>query len=512
MNAADLVIGIDSSTQSTKAVAFDAHGHVVAEGRAPIVMSSPHPAWMEQDPEEWWGSLCAALRQLWTRVHPERVAAVAVANQRETIALLDEHGRAVRPAITWLDERARDTLPALASALGADLIHHTTGRPVDLTPPLCRLAWLRDHESGAYARTRTFADVQSFLNLRLAGTLAAGWASCDPLGTFDIHARAWSAPILAYLDLDETRFSRPVRPGTALGTVTPSAARDTGLREGTLLVAGGGDGQCAALGTGCLAPGRAYVNLGTAIVFGAWSPEARIDSHWRTLLSASGQGFLHETVQRTGAYLITWFLRTFVEGASSTEALAALERDASRVPLGADGLITLPYWSGCMNPHWDPDARGVLVGLGSGHTRAHVYRSILEGLTLESAAAIHAVQHAGIDVNELIAIGGGATSPLWVQMLADATGQDLLVSDTQEASALGAAMLAARGAGWFHSPEDAVASMRGEARRVPPNTDLTARYAELIELQAAVYASNAAHFRTLARLRDTAVRQPAKAT
>lgn len=507
MHSADLVIGIDSSTQSTKVVAFDKQGRAVAEGRAPIPMSSPHTGWMEQDPEDWWGSLGEALRGLWTQVDPGRVAAVAVANQRETIALLDAEGSAVRPAITWLDERARDTLRVLTADLGAELIHRTTGRPVDLTPPLCRLAWLRDHEPEIYARTHTFADVQTFLNLRLAGTRAASWASCDPLGTFDIHTREWSAPILGYLGLDETRFTRPVPPGEGLGTVSAGAAQETGLCEGTLLVAGGGDGQCAALGTGCLAPGRAYVNLGTAIVFGAWAPEARIDLHWRTLLSASGQGYVHETVQRTGAYLITWFLRTFLDGAASNQVFAALERDAARVPPGSDGLLTLPYWSGCMNPHWDPDARGILLGLGSGHGRAHIYRSVLEGLTLETAAAIRAVREAGIEVNELIAIGGGATSPLWVQMLADAAGHDLWVSGTQEASALGAAMLAALGAGWFSTLEGAAQEMRGEARRIRPDPSLRRRYAELIDLQAAVYASNAGHFQTLARLREADARQ-----
>jgi len=496
-----LVVGIDSSTQSVKVVAWNREGHAVASGRAPIAMSSPQPHWMEQDPEDWWRSLCGALEELWTQVKPQRVASVAIANQRETLALLDSEGRATRPALTWLDERARDSLEILDRDLGRETLHFITGRPLDLTPALCRMVWLRQFEPEIYAHTHSFTDVGSYLNLRLSGNLRSSWASCDPLGTFDIHSRSWSEPILDYLGLRPEQFSQPQQPGTLIGPIQAGAARETGFLEGTPLVAGGGDGQCAALGTGCTAPGRAYVNLGTALVFGVWSPRAQMDLHWRTLLSGSGEGYLLETVQRTGAYLITWFINTFMNGQASPEIFAALEREASALPIGSDGLITLPYFSGCMNPHWDPDARGCLIGLGSGHGRGHIYRSILEGLSLETAGAVEAMRGRGIGVQHITAIGGGSSSPLWTQMMADALGQDLWLSDTQEASALGAGMLAALGAGWFESPLEAAGAMQGELRRVSSRSHSAPEYARLLELQTAVYASNAAHFKTLAQIR-----------
>lgn len=501
INTPDLVVGLDSSTQSVKVIAWDRQGHAVASGRAPIPMSSPQPHWMEQDPEDWWRSLCSALGELWTQIEPERVGAVSIANQRETLGLLDAQGRATRPAITWLDERARDSLEVLARDFGAQKLHFITGRPLDLTPALCRMVWLREHEPEVYARTSSFVDVSSYLNLRLCGHLASSWASCDPLGTFDIHSKTWSKPILDYLGLGPEQFAQPKPPGTLIGKIQAGAARETGFLEGTPLIAGGGDGQCAALGTGCTAPGRAYVNLGTALVFGVWSSGAQMNLHWRTLLSGSGQGYLLETVQRTGAYLITWFLNTFMGGQASPEIFAALEREASALPIGSGGLITLPYFSGCMNPHWDPDARGCLIGLGSGHGRAHIYRSILEGVALETAGAVQAMREGGIGVEQITAIGGGSSSPLWVQMFADALGQDLWLSDTQEASALGAGMLAALGMGWFETPQEASAAMRGPLRRVPAQPHNAPAYARLLELQSKVYASNAAHFKTLAEIR-----------
>ncbi len=495
------MVGIDSSTQSVKVIAWDRNGRSVAEGRAPVAMSSPQPHWMEQDPEDWWSSLCRALEGLWSTVDPARVAAVAIANQRETLGLLGADGQATRPAITWLDERARDTLETLDRDLGATSLHRITGRPLDLTPALCRMVWLRDHEPEVYARTNSFVDVGSYLNLHLSGHLRSSWASCDPLGTFDIHTRAWSKPILEYLKLTPEHFSLPQQPGSLLGNISQEAARATGFLEGTPIMAGGGDGQCAALATGCTAPGQAYVNLGTALVFGVWSPEARLSLHWRTLLSGSGSGYLLETVQRTGAYLITWFVNTFLDGQATPETFAALEREAARLPIGSDGLLTVPYWSGCMNPHWDPDARGVLLGLGSGHGRGHIYRSILEGLSIETAGAVGALRQNGVSLERITAIGGGSSSPLWTQMLADALGQELWLCDTQEASALGAGMPAAVGAGWFKDALEAAQAMGATSHPVSPDLSHRAQYAQLLELQTAVYHSNAAHFKTLAQLR-----------
>jgi xylulokinase len=306
----DLVVGIDSSTQSTKAIAFDATGTIVATGSAPIALSSRAPGRYEQDATDWWTSLCSALSALWRTVDPQRVAALAIANQRETTVCLDAQGVPVRPALVWLDERARDQLPLLDAALGGEAIHRITGKPLDLTPSLGRIAWLRDHEPRTYARTATFCDVQSYLVGRLTGRIATSWASADPSGLFDLEARRWSAPILDYLALTPDRLPPTVAPGTALGTVQADAAAHTGLPVGTLVVAGAGDGQCAGLATGCYAPGRAYLNLGTAIVSGVWSATYEWARDWRTLLSASGEGYILETVQRSGAFLINWFTST----------------------------------------------------------------------------------------------------------------------------------------------------------------------------------------------------------
>ena len=495
----DLVIGIDSSTQSTKAIAFDAAGTVVASGTAPIALSSPAPGRYEQDAADWWSSLCGALRIVWETVDPHRIAALAIANQRETTVCLDAAGVPVRPALCWLDERARNELPLLDGTLGGTAIHRITGKPLDLTPSLGRIAWLRDHEPRTYERTAVFCDVQAYLVGRLTGTIGTSWASADPSGLFDVQARTWSKPILDELRLDAGQLPPVFAPGSPLGTLTSVAATQTGLREGTPVIAGAGDGQCAGLATNCVSPGRAYLNLGTAIVSGVWSATYEWQRDWRTLLSASGEGYILETVQRSGAFLINWFTSTFGSADVSSGMFADLDRGAAAVPIGADGLLVLPYFSGCMNPHWDPDARGCFIGLHASHGRYHFYRAILEGLTLESARAAAAIESRGIAIDEFVTIGGGAKSRLWLQIVADATNRAVLICETVEASALGAGMLAAFGAGWFGDIAAAARAMSGRTSRVDFDPAAVSRYRALMAVHGELYAANAATFAALKR-------------
>jgi xylulokinase len=493
----DLVIGIDSSTQSTKAIAWDRAGRLVAEGSAPIAMRRPAPGVFEQDPADWWASLGNALRVVLRTIDPGRIAALAIANQRETLAFLDAHGGSVRPAMVWLDERAREKLPGLAAALGAETIHRITGKPLDLTPALGRIAWLRDAEPETYRRIVCFADVQSYLVYRLTGSLRTSCASADPSGVFDIVAREWSERILDVLGLDAGRFVRTVEPGAHLGVVAHDAALVSGLPAGTPVIAGAGDGQCAGLATDCARPGRAYLNLGTAIVSGVWSPHYAYALDWRTLISASGDGYLLETVQRSGAFTINWFRGTFGFAAASATDLAELERGAAALSPGADGLVMLPYLSGCMNPHWDPDARGCFIGITGSHGTYHFYRAILEGLTLESARAAQAMQAAGVTIDEIVVNGGGAKSRLWLQIVADTTNRPVHVCETVEASALGAGILAAFGAGWFPDIRSAAAAMSGRTVTIEPNRANVERYRQLMTLHGAIYAANAPTFAAL---------------
>ncbi len=225
----EIVVGIDSSTQSTKAIAWTRSGVLVAEGRSPIALHNPRSYWFEQRCKDWWDSCCQALKVLMAQIDPGAIVGVSISNQRETIGFLDHKGEEVRPAMLWLDERSRSQVAALASEIGADVIHNISGRPVDIIPPLYRLAWLRENEPHAFEQTVSFTDVHAYLVFRLCGVLKTSWFSADPMGYFNIQQKKWSQPLLDYLGLSSDRLPKTVPPGTLVGNVSDDASVQTGL-------------------------------------------------------------------------------------------------------------------------------------------------------------------------------------------------------------------------------------------------------------------------------------------
>ena len=459
----DIVIGIDSSTSATKATAWTRVGELVAEGRTAIPMSNPATARFEQDPHDWWGSTVGALKILLDQIAPERVAAVAISNQRETFGVFDAAGSPIYPGMVWLDSRAMIETSALAAQVGGERMHGICGKPVDVIVPINRMVWLREHEPEVYARIAHYADVHCYLTYKLTGQWATSRASADPSGMLDMQSGEWSEELLSAARIPPSIMPRLAAPGEVMGFVSAAAARETGLAVGTPVVAGGGDGQCAAAGAGAVEPEVAYINLGTAIVAGVYSATYRHDMAFRTETAIADGGFIFETVLKSGAFLIDWFVREMAGVSDDDRAsfLAKLESEAAAVPIGADGIVVLPFWQGSMTPHWDAQARGVIAGLSGSTKRGHVYRALLEGLALDQAFALDRAQAAvGVNLHHLVAIGGGAASKLLLQILADAINVPVHKADIPEASALGAAICAAKGAGWYADLQAATDGMR----------------------------------------------------
>ncbi len=500
----DSVIGIDSSTTSTKAIAFDREGRALAEGRAAVPMTQPGPGAFEQQPADWWASLVAALADLGKKIDLGGVRALTISNQRETIGFLDKAGEAVRPGLVWLDERGRPDIEIMASALGAAQLHRISGKAPDLTPAVYKVNWLRRTEPDRFAQVAKVVDVHGYLTRRLTGAERTSWASADPHGLYDLENKRLSPVILDWFGLGEQHFYRPERPGTRLGRITGDAAQATGLPAGIPLSAGGGDGQCAGLGCAILDSGAAYLNLGTATVLGVFSRDYVIDNAFRTVASLTGEGYLCEYVLRTGAFLTDWLMTNLLDLGTDAASFARMEEEAAAVPVGSGGMLLLPYWSGVMQPHWDPDARGVMVGLGSDHRRAHVYRALIEGIALDLASGCQAVEAAtGAPIERFVAIGGGARSALWRQIVADATGKEVQVSGTLEASCLGAGMIAAVAAGWHPDIPTASRAMAGRLhQRQLPDPDAHARYRRLRELHEGLYPALKQTFAGLAAFRE----------
>jgi sugar (pentulose or hexulose) kinase len=487
-----LVIGLDCSTTAAKAIAFDHSGHIVGRAHEPIPLSSPKPHQYEQDPNDWWISAQKALRRVTRHVDTSRISAIAISNQRETFVPLDKHGDCLRPAIVWLDERCKDEVEAFSKKVGQARIHRITGKPVDYAPVVYRLAWMKRHEPKLFRRIGMICDVQSYLVWKLTGAFKTSWASADPLGLFDLEKKRWSQVILDALRLNEELLPSAHAPGAMLGAVTRDAARTTGLRSGTLVIAGGGDGQAAGLGSNVLSPHRAYLNLGTAVVAGVFGKQYKTSPAFRTMSSCNDQGYYYECSLRAGTFAVDWLVREVlrINPARHPRIYQQLEQEAGHVEAGSDGLFHLPYMCGVMNPYWDAEARGAFVGLSSFHHRGHLYRSILEGIAFEQLLAINAVEKSvGMRVDEFAAIGGGSKSDLWCAILADVTGRNVCIPKTTEASALGAPIAAAVGAGWYSSFAGAARAMTSIKKTIRPAERNKRKYQKLFATYRKIYPS-----------------------
>ncbi len=487
-----LVIGLDCSTTATKAIAFDGKGNVVARAHEAIPRSSPQPHYYEQDSNDWWISAQRALRQISRHIDPARITAIAISNQRETFVPLDKYGDCLRPAIIWLDERCTNEVESFSKEIGKRRIHRITGKPPDYAPVVYRLAWMKKHEPKLYKNIGMICDVQSYMVWKLTGAFKTSWASADPFGLFDLKNKKWSPLILKALALKEDQFSEAYCPGTVLGRISEEASRITGLSVDTLVVAGGGDGQAAGLGGNVLSPERAYLNLGTAVVAGVYGKRYRTSKAFRTMSSCSESGYYYECSLRAGTFAIDWFVKLVlrIDPLQQPDIYKQLELEAQKVPPGSDRLLFLPYLCGVMNPYWDINARGAFIGLSSSHHRGHMYRSILEGIAFEQLLAITAVEKSvGTCVDEFVAIGGGAKSNLWCSILADVTGRNMCLPTTTEASALGAAIAAAVGVGWYDSFADAARAMTAVKKTIRPMPGNKRKYRELFETYRKVYPS-----------------------
>ncbi len=487
----DLVIGIDSSTTATKVIAWSGDGRLIAEGRCAIELRNPAPLHYEQDARDWWTSLCSALQDLGQKIDLSRTAAIAVANQRETWVPVDADGEPLRPGMVWMDERGRADVDLLEARLGRDRLLEITGKTPGPLPCLYSIHWMKREEPDLYRKTARFLDVHGYLTWHLTGEYKTSWASADPAALLNIETKRYASEILAVLEVGEEHFAEPCRPGSVLGRVTEAAASATGLPKGTTVVAGGGDGQAAGLGIGMLGPGRAYLNLGTASVSGVYGEAYATDPAFRTMSSLSGEGYIFELCLITGTFLTNWLVEQLFEENPEKEPLVyqELEAQAARLPIGADGLMLMPYWGGVMTPFWDADARGMMIGLSSEHGRGHFYRAMMEGIALDEAMGLEGIERVtGRAVDELLTIGGGSKSDLWCRIVANATGKPVKRLATAEATSLGAGIAAAIGAGWFGGAEAAVAAMAGRVEDIiEPEPAEAGRYAELLGIYKRLY-------------------------
>ncbi len=480
----DLVIGVDSSTTACKAIAWDATGHAVAEGRAAFDLVSPNPNWYEQNANDWWTALCACLQSVVSQVGEDRIAALCITHQRESFVPVDEHCHPIHNAILWLDGRANREVDWLGENIGVDVIHDRTGKVPGTVLALPKLLWVKNNLPDVVERAHRVVDVHAFLIYHLTGQWRTGLPCADPMGIVDMRSGEWATDLIEKVGFRREQFVDIYPPGDVIGELTASAADKTGLPTGLPVIAGAGDGQSAGLGANITGPGKAYLNLGTAVVSGAYADEFVASKAFRTLCSPVAGAFVPEQVLAGGTFTVSWFVSQFTPDISvpdlnlSTEEILGLA--ASKVPPGSLGLVTVPYWNGVMPPYWDAKATGITVGWTGAHRREHFYRSIMEGIAYEHRLVMDGVEKAtDQQLAEYIVMGGGSRSDLWCQIVADVSNVSVKRAQTSEATNLGAGILAAAAVGWYDSVQQAADAMTGTTDEFQPDAATHATYNQL---------------------------------
>ena len=490
-----LLLGIDVGTSSVKAALVDPRGIVHAVGQAEYPLHHLRPAWVEQDPEDWWRGTCQAVREALAKVPhgAQRVLGLAISCQAPTLLALDRSGRPLRPAMIWMDRRAEAEIVRLAEQMGADQIYRVTGNRPDAFYVAARLLWLRDHEPEVLKQTWQFAQVNGYINYRLTGRLTLDPANAVLLQMRDYHKEEWSAALCNACGVDPSQFPEVVAAHSQQGEVTAQAAEATGLRAGTPVMAGTVDSASAALEVGVVESGIAAEMTGTSTVViipndrGLTEPALIAMPH-----ALPGIHLLLGAMVASGGCL-RWFRDQFgqpeIQAAAEgkTDAFDLLTREAAEIEPGSGGVIFLPYMMGERSPLWHTNARGVFFGLTLATPKAALVRAILEGTAFALRHNMEVAMRVGAEVREVRSVGGCSRSDLWNQIKADVLGRPLLLPRTSVGSPFGCAVLAGMGVGVFPDVRKSLAEIIQLTRRFEPNPANHERYLRSYQVYRDIY-------------------------
>jgi xylulokinase len=461
-------IGCDVGSQSLKGILLDPSGAIVAQAAAAYDVEYPHPAWAQQDAHDWRRALADVVGSLrfQAAVGAEQIGVLGLASQVDGLVAVDADGEPLYPAMIWLDRRAASQTRALAAqaaeaGLDRDEIRRITGLNLDASHVAPKIIWLREEHPEVVERAAGLLLPGGALVAWLTGERVLDHANASSTLLYDVTTQTWSPRMQAATGIDATCLGTIRAAAELAGPLRPAAAATLGLTTATRVVVGTGDEHGASLGAGGIRPGIVIDITGTAEPVCVAAPTPAVDDTGlvETHGHADPRVWLVENPGFVSGGSVRWFLDTVagnVTGRTTTSA-AALDAEAiATTTPGSDGVTFLPTLSGATAPRWNDEARGVFAGLSLNHGRAHLYRALLEGCSFALRDIVDRLAAMGLAGDALRVVGGGARSPLWLQMKADVTGRAVRVLTTDEATALGAAMLAGVGAGTFRDLDEAV--------------------------------------------------------
>jgi sugar (pentulose or hexulose) kinase len=466
------ILTIDVGTQSVRAIIFDLNGNIIAKSQVPIEpYYSDHAGWAEQDVGIFWAAMGQACRRLWQmeNIRKEALSCVVLTTQRGTIVNVDMDGEPLRPAISWLDQRRADQLPPISKKWQALFRLARATQTVRFVQENAEVNWLAQHQPDILANSHKVLLLSGYLIYKLSGRYVDSISAQVGYVPIDQKRQAWAKSghwAWEAFALKREQLPDVVQPGTQIGAITKQASNHTGIPQGLAIVAGGADKACEILGSGCIQPHLGAVSYGTtATINTTHAKYLEVIPLIPPYAAALPNHYSLEVQIFRGYWMVSWFKMEFGE----REIRIAEERDIAPealldeliqgIPAGSDGLILQPYWTpGVRVP--GPEARGAIIGFSDVHTRAHIYRAILEGIAYAlREASERIVKRSGIPITELRVSGGGSQSDTAMQLTADIFNLPAVRPHTYETSGLGAAINGAVGMKHYRDYQSAVASM-----------------------------------------------------
>ena len=461
------LIGLDIGTTGCKAHIFDDELNFMASANREYSVAIPHPGWAEQDAENVWMLAKDCLREgvIKTGVQ-DSVKAISLSVQGEAVVPVDKYGTALRPMILGMDTRTDAQNQILKDQFGARELFIKTGMPVHTTNTLPKLMWMKENEPVLWRDAHKFLLYEDFIINKITGKAVISQCLASRTQVFNLEKKFWSEEILEFLGLKKERLAEVMVSGSPVGQMKADLADEIGIRTRPLIGCGGHDQACGALGAGLTQPGLAMVSTGTAEVVEVSMDiphlnEILFKSNVSVYLHTFPKLFVAMTLNQSGAFILRWFRDTFCQ--SELELAQKTGNDPYDLLLKNVGpdpspVMLLPHFAGSGTPFFDTQSKGALVGLTFATTKKDIAKAILDGLTLELRINLEILNHGGINISELRAIGGGAKSELWLQLKADITGIPVAVPEMTEAAGMGAAILAGVASGLFQTTASAIDS------------------------------------------------------
>ncbi|GIK64675.1 MAG: xylulokinase [Chloroflexota bacterium] len=491
------LIGLDIGTTACKASLFREDGTLVAKATREYSIQIPHKGWAEQNAEIVWTLAEEALAQVLKDSGTRDVVAIGISAQGEAVMPVNAQGQTLRPAILGMDTRTDAQNVWLRERFGAEHLFDLTGVPVHTINTLPKLLWLREHEPEIWSRADKFLLYEDFVIHKMTGQAMVSRCLASRTQMYDLKADCWNTDLLDAAGLAPSRLSLVQQSGKAVGEMRPDLASALGFSRPPLVVSGGHDQACGALGVGLTKPGLAMVSTGTAEVMEVSLDQPTVNkSLYESNISVYAHVvpglYLAMTLNHSGGLLLRWFRDTFGQEElrqAQIGGLDAYDLILKNAPDHPTRLMVLPHFSGSGTPTFDIASKGAILGLTFASTRPEIAKALLEGLTFELRLNLDLLIKGGIFISELRAIGGGARSAIWVQLKADITGLPVAVPIVTEAAGWGAALLAGVGAGVFENLDEAV-NVTFEQRYLPG--PYSPNYQERYQVYQSIYPTLAA--------------------